>query len=64
MKVMKVRLKEFVEMLSDLYDNGADYVDIVGMKDNAQDTIILEVRDEYMRSLVLTDDIFNQLMYG
>jgi hypothetical protein len=37
-----------IETLTHIYDAGADYVDIVGMQDDVQDTINIIVQEEYM----------------
>lgn len=44
----KVPLEELIEVLSQVYEQGADYVDIVGMPDEEQDTIGIYVYPEYM----------------
>lgn len=62
MKINKVRLKDFMEALEKMYIDGADYVDIIGVSDEYQDTIAVEVRDEYFRDTLLTDEFLNQLI--
>jgi hypothetical protein len=44
----KVALKAFIDTLVNVYNSGADYVDIVGSNDQQQDTIGIIVTDEYM----------------
>lgn len=44
----KVALKAFIDTLVNVYNSGADYVDIVGSNDKEQDTIGIIVTDEYM----------------
>ena len=44
----KVALKAFIDTLVNVYNSGADYVDIVGSNDEQQDTIGIIVTDEYM----------------
>ena len=61
-----------MEILSELYNEGADYVDISGMPDEDQDVISIFVREEYMNQDEehdeeecngdLSDDDLNQLI--
>jgi hypothetical protein len=44
----KINLQLLIETLTHIYDAGADYVDIVGMQDDVQDTINIIVQEEYM----------------
>ena len=44
----KINLQFLIETLTHIYDAGADYVDIVGMQDDVQDTINIIVQEEYM----------------
>ena len=44
----KINLQMLIETLTHIYDAGADYVDIVGMQDDVQDTINIVVQEEYM----------------
>ena len=62
-KIEKVRLVDFIEALKGIYDDGVDYVDIVGKVNAHQDIIEVEVRDEYMRNTTkLTDELLNDLI--
>lgn len=61
----KVALKAFIDTLVNVYNSGADYVDIVGSNDQQQDTIGIIVIDEYMADpddmeLEIEDDDDNQ----
>lgn len=60
-RVKKIRLIDFMEALRDIHSNGADYVDILGFSDEMQDTLVVEVRDEYIRDEKLTDELLNSL---
>jgi len=60
-----------MEILSELYNEGADYVDISGMPNEDQDVISIFVREEYMNEDEeydeeyngdLSDDDLNQLI--
>lgn len=46
----RVPLKEFMVMLSDVYQSGADFVDLYGYVDKSkhQDEVIISVPEEYM----------------
>jgi hypothetical protein len=44
----KIALKAFIDTLVNVYNSGADYVDLVGSNDEEQDTIGIIVTDEYM----------------
>jgi hypothetical protein len=43
----KIPLEDFIVILTDAYDNGANYVDIVGQSDDLQDTIGIVIRESY-----------------
>jgi len=63
----KISLKDFISVLIDIYEQGADYIDITGTTDEQQDVIGIQVMNDYMREILpeeggeLTDDIINQL---
>lgn len=65
-KVQKIKLLDFMDALKGIYESGADYVDIVGMADEFQDTLVVEVRDEYMappeEGNDITDELLNDLI--
>jgi hypothetical protein len=44
----KIPLRIFLDILNDAWDNGADYIDIIGVADEEQDNIAIAVREEYM----------------
>ncbi len=48
MRIRKVPLESFLDILADLYDKGVNYVDIVGMLDDTQDGIMISFSKEYM----------------
>lgn len=43
----KIPLQVLIDTLVEIYEKGADYVDIVGVPDDTQDEIGLIVREEY-----------------
>jgi len=63
-KIDKVNLMEFIETLKSIYDSGVEYVDIVGYRNTLQDVMSVEVRDEYMRNMELTDELMDELIDG
>lgn len=47
-KLRKIPLQAFLDVLVDLYNSGLDYIDIVGIPDEIQDTIGVMFSNEYM----------------
>jgi len=47
-KIRKVPLEMFIEILTDLYNKGVDYVDIIGILDETQDSIGISFCKDYM----------------
>ena len=43
----KIPLQVLIDTLVEIYEKGADYVDIIGIPDNTQDEIGIVVREEY-----------------
>lgn len=69
--LQKIPIKNLMEILSELYNDGADYIDISGMPNVEQDVISIFVREEYMNqdeeeeeecNSDLSDDDLNQLI--
>lgn len=48
--IKKVHLDSFIEILIDLYDKGVDYVDIIGVNNEIQDSIGISFSKDYMNS--------------
>jgi hypothetical protein len=48
--IKKVHLDSFIEILIDLYDKGVDYVDIIGVNNEVQDSIGISFSKSYMNS--------------
>lgn len=44
----KIPLRIFIDILTDAWNKGADYIDIIGVADEIQDNIAVGIRDEYM----------------
>jgi uncharacterized radical SAM superfamily protein len=55
-KLQKIPLEAFIEALVQLYENGANFVDIIGIPDVDQDIIGLAVKNEYLVDLEEDDD--------
>jgi hypothetical protein len=49
-RLNKIPLKLFIDTLMDVYNSGADFIDLVGKPDIEQDSIGVIVRLEYMNS--------------
>ena len=48
--IYKVGVKDFIGALMDIYESGADYMDIVGIIEGNMTTLMINVKDEYMNS--------------
>jgi hypothetical protein len=69
MKIKKVHLNSFIQVLINLYNKGVDYVDISKLKeDDGGSAVGISFVQEYMSDevknspIVLTQDIINQLL--
>jgi hypothetical protein len=69
MKIKKVHLNSFIQVLINLYNKGVDYVDISKLKeDDGGSAVGISFVQEYMSDevknspIVLTEDIINQLL--
>lgn len=49
-KIEKIHIVKLIESLIYLHNAGADYVDIVGETEDKEDTLFLNVREEYLCS--------------
>ena len=77
-RLKKIPLEVFIQALTDVYNMGIDYVDLVGVPGEEQDTIGIAFSEEYMNTEVdeetfeelkekisnikLSDDDLNQLL--
>lgn len=43
----KIPLKIFIEVLTDAWNQGADFIDIIGQADEVQDNIGIAIKEEY-----------------
>ena len=46
-RLKKIPLRVFLEALTDIYERGVDYVDIIGVPGEEQDSIGISVIEEY-----------------
>ena len=65
--VRKLPLNDLLDVLHQLYDNGADYVDFITEATTERDVLSIVVRDDYVNveyaaPKKLTDDDLNQLI--
>lgn len=56
-RFQKIPLEGFIDLLMELYQRGANYVDILGIPDEVQDVVSVVVRDEYLAEDNTFDDI-------
>ena len=77
-RLKKIPLGVFIQALMDIYNTGVDYVDILGVPGEEQDTIGIAFCDEYLskeddeetdeeieekiKNINLSDDDLNQLL--
>ena len=47
-KVKKIILREFIDMLVEAYEAGADYIDLVAQQESNQDRLGVLVHEEYI----------------
>jgi hypothetical protein len=47
-RIVGIPLEEFITVLENLYNNGADYADIVGNTDDDKGLMKIEIKKEYM----------------
>lgn len=57
----KIELRSFIQTLMEVYDSGADYIDLVGVVDDDQDLISIVVHDEYLMEEEEEDDELPEL---
>lgn len=64
-RIRKVHLQTLLDILSDLFDKGVDYVDIIGTLDDEQDSLGISFSKEYMAEEYMENfdniDIPNQM---
>jgi hypothetical protein len=62
----KIPLGTFIEILTDLFENGADFIDLTGDENNdgetPRDTLKITVKPEYLSPDIEEEDIIDQRM--
>jgi hypothetical protein len=62
----KIPLGTFIEILTDLFENGADFIDLTGDENNdgetPRDTLKITVKPEYLSPDIEEEDIIDQGM--
>lgn len=48
MKIRKIDLETLIDILTDIYNKGVDYVDIIGIYGDEQDSLAVSFSKEYM----------------
>lgn len=68
-RLKKIPLRAFLEALTDIYERGVDYVDIIGVPGEEQDSIGISVKEDYFakdedeeEEGPLSDEDLNQLI--
>ena len=66
MMLRKIPLGTFIEILTDLFENGADFIDLTGDENNdgetPRDTLKITVKPEYLSPDIEEEDIIDQGM--
>jgi len=55
-RLKKIPLKIFLEALTDIYNRGVDFIDIIGKHGEEQDSIGIAIKEEYFSN----DDILDE----
>jgi len=55
-RFQKIHLKELLETLQTVYNQGSDYIDLSGIPDEQQDIIGIHVLEEYLSDDLEEDD--------
>lgn len=55
-RLKKIPLKALLEALTDIYNRGVDYVDILGVPGEEQDSIGIAIKEEYFSEEILDDE--------
>jgi hypothetical protein len=57
-RIVNVSLKGFIATLMELYDLGAEYIDLVVSPDVLQDNIQIHIREQSKKRKLTEDDIY------
>jgi hypothetical protein len=55
-RLKKIPLKIFLEALTDIYNRGVDFVDIIGSSGEEQDSIGIAIKEEYFSNNDILDE--------
>jgi|APGre2960657505_1045072.scaffolds.fasta_scaffold21887_6 hypothetical protein len=55
-KLLKVPINSLIDILNDLYNQGVDYVDIIGIHNVEQDTLGIRYNQDYLMKPSTSDD--------
>jgi hypothetical protein len=55
-RLKKIPLKIFLEALTDIYNRGVDFVDIIGSSGEEQDSIGIAIKEEYFSNDNILDE--------
>jgi hypothetical protein len=55
-KLQKIPLESFIDILVGLWESGADFIDIIGVPNVDQDSIGIAVKEEYINSLEVIEE--------
>jgi len=56
LRLKKIPLAIFLEALTDIYNRGVDYVDIIGIPGKEQDSIGIAIKEEYFSHMEDEED--------
>jgi hypothetical protein len=62
--LVKIPLKELIDTLVMIYRDGADYIDIIGVPDEIQDSIGIMVKNEYFADYEHNEQSANEMGKG
>ena len=66
MNLRKIPLGPFIEILTDLFENGADFIDLSGNEDNGteapRDTLKITVKPEYLSPDIEEEEVIDHGM--
>ena len=60
-RIVKIPLEEFINLLIDIYEKGADFIDISKGYEEDNDIIRIEVKSDYIREISLKDEDIEDL---
>ncbi len=61
-RFQKIPLEGFIDLLMDIYERGANYIDLLGIPDEDQDVVSVVIRKEYLEDDHTFDDVVSFTM--